>query len=282
MMTTPILSKAMVLAAGEGTRLRPLTLTTPKAMVPIGGRPLLAHTLAWLKKYGITEIGINLHYLGQNIIDYFGDGAAYGLKITYSQEPALLGTAGGVKKLESLFHGSRFAVIYADVLAEFDLNAMATFHFKNGSFATLALSSVPNPNQKGIVELDNQSRILNFTEKPLQGTEKSNLASGGIYILEPEVLDYIPSTGPADFGFDIFPALLNQGRPLYGYVLPPSAYLLDIGSLEKYRQANEDYPRLKSSHFPLALPLCHCEERSDEAIRSSRHSRVSGNLGGGE
>jgi NDP-sugar pyrophosphorylase family protein len=275
-----VVHKAMVLAAGEGTRLRPLTLTTPKAMVPIGGRPLLAHTLAWLKKYSITEVGINLHYLGQNIIDYFGDGAAYGLKITYSQEPALLGTAGGVKKLESLFAGSGFTVIYGDILTDFDLTAMTDFHVRAGAVATIALSPVPNPNQKGIVELDNQGRILSFTEKPTAGTEKSNLASGGIYILEPEVLDYIPSTSPADFGFDIFPNLLKQGKPLFGYVLKPSDYLLDIGSLDNYRQANEEYTSVFAKH-PVH-PACpvFIGKPVEGSAKAADHSRQ--NPGGGE
>jgi NDP-sugar pyrophosphorylase family protein len=277
--------KSMVLAAGEGTRLRPLTLTTPKAMVEVGGRPLLAHTLKWLKSYGITEVGINLHYLGSKIIDYFGDGSSFELKITWSPEDSLLGTAGGVRRIASLLDPQRssefkvqlplpnpdptsskfavnstklnnlepgssnlepFVVAYGDILTDLDISAMAAFHARHQAVVTIALSPVPNPHEKGIVELDPQGRILSFTEKPAPGTEKGNLASGGIYILEPEVLDYIPPSGPADFGFDVFPALLRAGRPLYGYVLPASDYLLDIGSLENYDQANKDYTKLKT------------------------------------
>jgi NDP-sugar pyrophosphorylase family protein len=235
------ITKAMILAAGEGTRLRPLTLNMPKAMVPIGGRPLLAHILAWLKRYGITEVGINLHYLGQNIIDHFGDGAAYGIKITYSQETTLLGTAGGVKKLAAFFAAQRFAVIYGDVLTDFDLSDMVNLHIKNKADITIALSSVTNPHEKGIVDQDIDGRILGFTEKPTPGTEKSNLANGGVYILEPEVLTFIPTTVPCDFGFDVFPDLLKKCRPIYGYQLAQDDFLIDIGNLQKYRQADEEY-----------------------------------------
>jgi NDP-sugar pyrophosphorylase family protein len=235
------LTRAVVLAAGEGTRLRPLTLTVPKAMVPIGGRPLIEHILAWLKSYGIAEVGINLHYLGQKIIACLGDGSSFGLKITYSHEDSLLGTAGGTKRLESLFAGERFALVYGDILTDMNLSRMFEHHVRSGALATIALFTALHPHEVGIVEIDEQGRIISFTEKPAPGTEKGNLANGGIYLLEPEVLDYIPSSAPADFGFDIFPNLLKQGKPLYGYVLKPSDYLLDIGSLQKYKQANEDY-----------------------------------------
>ncbi len=198
-------------------------------------------TLGWLKRHGVAEIGINLHYLGQQIADLLGDGSRFGLKITYSHEEELLGTAGGTKKLESLFTGHRFVVVYGDVLTDLDLGDMVSFHVGNRALVTIALSAVPNPHEKGIVEIDKIGRILGFVEKPAPGTARGNLANGGIYVVESEVLGWIPSSGYSDFGFDVFPSMLRKGMPMFGYVLRRGDYLLDIGSLEKYRQAGQDY-----------------------------------------
>ncbi len=237
----PVVTRAMVLAAGEGTRLRPLTLTTPKAMLPIGGKPLIGHTLSWLKRHGIAEAGINLHYLGQQIVDYVGDGRAFGLKVIYSWEDTLLGTAGGTKRLEPLFGGERFAVVYADMLTDLNLTRMAEHHLEAAAAATIALFVAPRPHEVGIVELDSRDRIVGFVEKPPPGTEKGNLANGGVYILEPEVLRRIPASRYADFGFDVFPSMLRDRLPMLGYRPGAGEYLFDIGDLDKYRQANADY-----------------------------------------
>jgi len=230
----------MVLAAGEGVRLRPLTLNTPKAMLPIGGKPILGHTLGWLRRHGVVEVGINVHYLAQQIVDYLGDGRAFGVKIAYSREETLLGTAGGTKRLAAMFQGEQFGVVYADMLTDLDLGRMAELHVRAGAVATIALFVAPRPHEVGIVELDAQDHIVSFVEKPPPGTEKSNLASAGVYILEPEVLDLIPP-GRADFGFDVFPAMLRKGLPILGYRPHPDEYIMDIGDLERYRQANEDF-----------------------------------------
>jgi NDP-sugar pyrophosphorylase family protein len=230
----------MLLAAGEGTRLRPLTMTTPKTMVPVAGRPLIDHTLTWLKSYGVTDVGINLHYLGCGIVDYLGDGADRGLKITYSYENELLGTAGGTKRLQSLFSGGQFFLVCGDILTDLDLGAMVNHHNYSGALATIALFTAPNPSEVGIVEIDCLGRIISFVEKPAPGTEKGNLANGGVYILEPEVLGHVPPSGYADFGFDVFPSLLRQGMPLYGYKLKADDYLMDIGSMEEYARASND------------------------------------------
>jgi NDP-sugar pyrophosphorylase family protein len=234
------LSKAMILAAGEGTRLKPFTLTKPKVMVPIGGRPLIEYTLEWLKSFGVTKVAINLHYLGQLIADYLGDGNRFGLIITYSYEEDLLGTAGGPKKLEPFFAKDRFILVYGDILTNLDLRQMLDKHLNSGAMATMALFTAPNPHEVGIVEVDCFGRILNFVEKPTHGTKTGDLANGGIYILEPEIFDYIP-LGYADFGFHIFPSLLRHGIPLYGYKVEGGEYLIDVGSTEKYAQANKDF-----------------------------------------
>jgi NDP-sugar pyrophosphorylase family protein len=230
--------KAMILAAGEGTRLSPLTLQTPKVLLPLNGVPLIQYTLAWLRRYGVTEVAINLHHLGEKIKDFLGDGSRFGVKIVYSPEKALLGTAGGVKRLAH-FLDDTFAVVYGDVVPDFDLSAMIEFHREKRAVATLALVEVPNPWEVGIVEIDKDGQLVNFMEKPPRGTELGNLGSGGVYVLEEEVLSYIPSEGFCDFAYEIFPKIITLGLPVYGYRLKPDDYLGDIGTLEKYHQINQ-------------------------------------------
>jgi len=239
MMTS--LKKAMILAAGEGTRLRPLTLNTPKTMLLIAGTPLIIRIIHWLKLFGITEIGINLHYLGDKIISCLGNGARVGVKIEYSREEKILGTAGGVKRMQSFFQEGTFVVVYGDVLTDFNLAKMIDYHYVTGAIVTVALVTVSNTNEVGIVELNKQGRIVSFVEKPPLGVEKSKLANGGIYIVEPKIFDYIPREGLSDFAFDIFPHMLNDSLPFYGYKLEPEDYLIDIGSIDKYQKANRDY-----------------------------------------
>lgn len=231
--------KAMVLAAGEGTRLRPLTLETPKVLLLVAGKPLLGHTVSWLRNYGISEVAINLHHMGDKIKEFLGDGSRFGVKVFYSPEETILGTAGGVKRMEHFFDGT-FVVVYGDVLTDFDLRDMIQFHRGKKATATLAILRVPNLWDVGIVQINEQGRIMSFVEKPARGSETGNLGSGGVYILESEILDYVPSEGSSDFAYDIFPRLLELHLPLYGYVLKSEDYLIDIGTIEKYRKANED------------------------------------------
>lgn len=250
----------MILAAGEGTRLRPLTLETPKVLLLIGGRPLIEHQLFWLKSHGIQEVAINLHHLGHKIKDYLSDGSRFGMKIYYSPEEMLLGTAGGVKRMERFFD-STFAIIYGDVLTNFDLSAMIQFHRQKNALATLALFHLPAQEtlstqrtqqspilEVGVVEMDKEGRILSLVEKPqslVSGPQPPTLASGGVYVLEKQVLDYIPDQSFSDFAYDIFPKLIELGLPIYGYLLKPEDYLIDIGTIEKYHKANEDIERFK-------------------------------------
>lgn len=231
--------KAMILAAGEGTRLRPLTLNAPKVLLPISGLPLIDYTLRWLKHHGITEVVITVHHLASEVCSYLGDGVHLGMKIVYSHEETLLGTAGGVKRMEASFDGP-FVVVYGDVLTDFDLSSMSVFHQDRKAMATLVTLAISNPWEVGVVEIDNEGRILDFTEKPPRGSEKANLSSGGVYILEKEILDYIPKEGFCDFAYDVLPRLINLGLPLYAYHLEDDEYLLDIGTEEKYKQANMD------------------------------------------
>ncbi|MBL7165651.1 MAG: NDP-sugar synthase [Dehalococcoidales bacterium] len=231
--------KAMILAAGEGTRLRPLTLTVPKVLLPVSGVPLIRHILAWLKSHGIREVAINLHYQGQKIRDALGDGRNLGMQIVYSPEDTILGTAGGVKRMAYYLDGP-FVVHYGDVLTDFDLTDMLRFHQAKRAAATLSILKVSRPRSAGVIEMDADARVLGFTEKPAERATSSNLENGGTYILERAVLDHIPAEHPSDFGHDVFPALLARDLPVYGYVLKDDDYLVDIGTIEKYRQANED------------------------------------------
>jgi len=238
-MSNSRVTKAMILAAGEGTRLRPLALETPKVLLPVAGVPLICYTLTWLRSHGIRKVCINLHHLGSRIKESLGDGSQSGVEIRYSEEDVLLGTAGGVKMVEDFFDGT-FVVVYGDVLTDFNLSAMVKFHQGKNALATVAVSTVTKPSEVGIVELKNDGRIVSFVEKPSGGAELGNMASGGIYILERQALDFITNQGYCDFAYDIFPKLLRANLPVYGYVLRQEDYLIDIGTIDKYLKANED------------------------------------------
>jgi len=230
-------TKAMILTAGEGTRMRPLTLETPKVLLPIGGVPLIIHTLTWLKKYGIFQVAINLYYKGDKIKEFLGDGSQFGVEILYSQEETLLGTAGGVKRMKKFFD-STFVVVYGDNLTNLDLRAMTDFHHRKKALATLALFQAHSSREVGVVRLDVEARVVDFAEKPQQEVDPKALANGGVYVLEGQVLDYISAQGSCDFAYDVFPKLIKAGLPIYGYSLDSQYYLIDIGTPEKYRQAN--------------------------------------------
>lgn len=238
--------KAMILAAGEGTRLRPLTLDRPKPMLPIGGKPLLEHLVRWLRRHGIADMAINLHYKPEAITDYFGDGRRFGVSITYSYEERLLGTAGAVKRLEGTFDDT-FVVVYGDLLTNLDLGALIQFHVakrrtsisNQRPLATVALYHVSNPSQCGLVELDGQGRITRFVEKPPAHAVFTDLANAGVLVLEPEVLDHIPRHEFCDFGHHLFPRLLAKGVPMYGYPISEGEYVMDIGTMEKYERAQQ-------------------------------------------
>jgi NDP-sugar pyrophosphorylase family protein len=231
--------KAFILAAGLGTRLRSLGLNLPKVMVPIGGQPLLQHHLEWLRQQGITEVVINLHYLPQTITDYFGDGRAFGVTITYSHEPEILGTAGGVKKMEPLLRNAPFLVIYGDNLIRMDLEPLRALHRDRQAIATLALFASPEPWTGGVVETDPTGRVTAFREKPDPATVTTGLINAGVYVLEPAIFDFIPAGRFCDFGRDVFPRLLDAGKPVYA--IKPLAYIQDIGTPERLARARRDY-----------------------------------------
>lgn len=228
--------KGMILAAGEGRRLRPLTDHLPKPMLPIGGKPLLEHIIIHLRDCGITDLAVNLYHLPAAVIDYFGDGSRWGVSLRYSVEEQLLGSAGGVKRLQSFFDET-FVVFYGDLLTWADLRPMIELHQRAGVPATMGLYHVADPWNRGIVQLDETQKIVRFAEKPPRDQVFSNLANAGIYVLEPEILNRIPLEQVYDFGHDVFPNLLAEGRPIAGYVIED--LLIDIGLPEKYEEANQ-------------------------------------------
>jgi len=237
--------KAMILAAGEGTRLRPLTLETPKPLLPVDGVPLIAYILTWLGGYGISEVVINLCHLGDKIKLYVGDGSQLRMKVIYSEEISALGTAGGVKKAGSFFDGT-FIVVYGDNLTDFNLSSMIKFHRQKKAAATMVAFRPSDPSQVGMLDIDKDGRINRLIEKPknttagISGRQSSSLANGAVYILEPEVLNYIEEGKVSDFAYDVFPRLIADGAPVYGYPLKPDDYFIDIGSVKSYQRVNED------------------------------------------
>ena len=231
--------RAFILAAGLGTRLRSLGLDVPKVMVPIGGKPLLEHHIELLRAQGIRDVIVNLHFLPEKVTGYFGDGSKWGVRLTYSHERELLGTAGAVKKMESALRDGTFIVLYGDNLVRVDFAPLLEFHRSRQALATVALFESPEPWTGGVVEMAADGRITRFVEKPDPKSISTNLISAGIFVLEPQVLDGIPAGCFYDFGRDVFPELLAAGKPLYA--MKPDAYVQDVGTPERLAKAQRDF-----------------------------------------
>ncbi|MHB1276190.1 MAG: nucleotidyltransferase family protein, partial [Candidatus Humimicrobiaceae bacterium] len=231
-------NKAMLLAAGLGTRLRPLTDLISKPMAPIVNKPVMEHIIELLSEHEFGEIVCNLHWYPEAIKDYFGDGSKWNVNITYSYEPELLGTAGGVKKVEAFFEDRTFIILSGDALTDINLTELMDFHKKKEGICTLALTEIDDPSQYGVVITDNDNKITGFQEKPLMGESKSRMANSGIYVFEPRIFNHIPFGSFYDFGRDLFPKLLTEHIPYYGY--KHERYWNDVGSLEQYQQGNFD------------------------------------------
>lgn len=230
--------RAVLMAGGSGTRLRPLTCDLPKPMVPILNRPIAEHIINLLKRHNITEVIATLHYLPDVMRDYFQDGSAFGIQMTYSVEDEQpLGTAGCVKNIEELLDDT-FLVISGDSITDFDLQAAIAFHKEKKSKATIILTRVPNPIEFGVVITDENQRIRRFLEKPSTSEIFSDTVNTGAYILEPEVLEYLPANQESDFSKDLFPLLLEKNEPMYGYIA--EGYWCDVGHLDTYREAQYD------------------------------------------
>ncbi|MEL7034474.1 MAG: mannose-1-phosphate guanyltransferase [Cyanobacteria bacterium J06592_8] len=235
--------RAVLMAGGSGTRLRPLTCDLPKPMVPILNRPIAEHIINLLKRHQIYEVIATLHYLPDVMREYFHDGTDFGVQMTYAvEEDQPLGTAGCVKNIAELLDDT-FLVISGDCITDFDLRAAVDFHQQKKSKATLVLTRVPNPLEFGVVITDESYRIRRFLEKPSTSEIFSDTVNTGTYILEPDILDYLPPNRESDFSKDLFPLLLEKEIPMYGYVA--EGYWCDVGHLDAYREAQYDALRGK-------------------------------------
>ncbi|MBA2441542.1 MAG: NDP-sugar synthase [Rubrobacter sp.] len=257
--------KAMVLAAGKGTRLAPLTSELPKPMLPVAGKPMIGHIFELLERHGASEVHVNAYHLAEVILERYGwETRINGMKVKVTREEELLGTAGGVRQLSEHFDET-FVVIMGDALTDVDLRELVAFHRAQGALATLALMPVADTRQFGVVALDPDGNIRAFQEKPEPGEAMSNLANTGIYVLEPEALEYIPEETFFDFAKDVFPQLLAAGERFVGY--RGSFYWSDVGTLQAYREAQRD---VLSGRVWTRVP----GERWDESLWVDREARI--------
>ncbi|WDC83702.1 NDP-sugar synthase [Caloramator sp. mosi_1] len=229
--------KAVIMAGGEGTRLRPLTCHIPKPMVPIANTPVMEHIINLLKQHNINEIAATLYYMPNIIVDYFQDGSKFGVNLQYFIEETPLGTGGSVLNTDTFLDGT-FIVISGDAYTTIDLTKAVEYHKSKNSKATLILKKQNIPIEYGIVITDKEGRIVRFLEKPSWGEVFSDTVNTGIYILEPEVFNYYKKGENFDFSKDLFPRLLKDNIPMYGYIT--DEYWCDIGDINSYRQTNFD------------------------------------------
>ncbi len=229
--------KAVIMAGGFGTRLRPLTVDLPKPMMPMVNRPIMEHIVALLARHGITDLVCLLYFQGERISDYFGDGSRFGVRMTYVTAADDFGTAGAVKNAQQHL-GEPFVVISGDLMTDFDLTALMDFHRQKGAMATITLTRVTDPLSYGIVIVADDGRVSRFLEKPTWGQVFSDTVNTGIYVLEPEALDLVPAKTNFDFSKDLFPRLMEDDKPLFGYIA--KGYWRDIGDLGEYHRSHVD------------------------------------------
>jgi mannose-1-phosphate guanylyltransferase len=229
--------QAFILAGGKGTRLRPLTMHTPKPILPIANIPFLLYQLELLKRADVRDVILSLSYQPHKIEDRLGDGTDYNVRISYTVEASPLGTAGAYRNATGLISETTI-VLNGDVLTDIDLNDVIRFHRERQATATIVLAPVPNPTAYGLVETDGEARVRRFLEKPKAEEVTCNTINAGIYILEPRVLDYIPEGEQFMFEYGVFPQLLERDEPFYAYTWP--GYWRDIGTPASYLRANMD------------------------------------------
>ena len=246
---------AIIMAGGEGTRLKSVTGDTPKPMALLAGKPVLEHILALLRRNGFTSACLALHYRPEAIQSYFGDGARFGMELHYQVERAQLGTAGGVRACKRYYGDRDFLVISGDCACDFDLRALAAEHLRRRSAVTMALYAHETPLQYGTVLTDRTGRVLSFIEKPAWERVVTDLVNTGIYVISPAAMEFVPADGtPCDFARDLFPALMAAGQELAG--VPMSGYWCDIGTPRAFHQCNLDAleGRLRLSEPPAPEP----------------------------
>ncbi|MCW2499843.1 MAG: mannose-phosphate guanyltransferase [Frankiales bacterium] len=230
--------RAVVMAGGEGTRLRPMTANQPKPLLPVVNRPIMEHVLRLLKRHGFDETVVTVQFLAAMVRTYFGDGDELGMHLSYATEETPLGTAGSVKNAESALKDDAFLVISGDALTDIDLGAVVAAHRERGALVTVCLKRVPDPLEFGIVITDENDRIERFLEKPTWGQVFSDTVNTGIYVMEPEVFAHVAAAEVVDWSGDVFPALVEAGAPVFGYVA--EGYWEDVGTHESYLRAQAD------------------------------------------
>jgi mannose-1-phosphate guanylyltransferase/phosphomannomutase len=230
--------KAVVMAGGEGTRLRPMTVSMPKPLLPIVNKPIMEHVLRLLARHGFSETVVTVQFLASLVRNYFGDGEDLGMSLHYATEDSPLGTAGSVKNAENLLRDDTFLVISGDALTDFDLTDLVKFHHDKGALVTVCLTRVPDPLEFGITIIDDDNRVQRFLEKPTWGQVFSDTVNTGIYVMEPEVFDHVAAGEQVDWSGDVFPQLLAAGLPVYGYIA--EGYWEDVGTPESYLRAQAD------------------------------------------
>jgi mannose-1-phosphate guanylyltransferase len=241
--------KAMVLAAGVGSRLDPLTADIPKPLVPVANVPVMQHLLQLLHRHNFTQVVANLHYLPQPLIDYFGNGKRFDIDLQFRLEEKLSGDAGGVRFCRDFLEGGTFVVLMGDLLTDIDLSYVLAKHKEKGALASIALKQVEDVSRFGVAVLDENQMIKGFQEKPKKEEALSNLASTGVYILEPEVFSHIPKEGDYGFGRQLFPKLVAEGLPVLGVEV--ETYWSDVGTIEQYCRSNFD---LLEGKMKIELP----------------------------
>ena len=264
--------KAVVMAGGEGSRLRPLTLDRPKPMVHIANAPVMEHIIRLLQRHGVSEIVVTVRYLSGIIQEYFREGQDLDAQIRYSVEDVPIGTAGSVKAAQEHLD-QPFLVISGDALTNFDLTALVEFHRKSGAAATIMLNRVPNPLEYGVVITDNLGRILRFQEKPQWDEVFGDTVNTGIYVIDPSVLELIPNGEERDFSKDVFPEMLRRELPLFGYVA--DGYWTDVGTIDEYRRANSDAVNGKAG---IVLPRADGGLMLGEGAEVDPEARLFGNI----
>lgn len=230
--------KAVVMAGGEGTRLRPMTSSMPKPLLPVVNRPIMEHVLRLLKRHGLTETVVTVQFLASLVRNYFDDGEELGMQLTYATEETPLGTAGSVKNAEEALRDDSFVVISGDALTDIDLTELIAFHREKGALVTVCLTRVPDPLEFGITIVSEDGRVERFLEKPTWGQVFSDTVNTGIYVMEPEIFDYVPAGESVDWSGDVFPRLLAEGKLICGFVA--DGYWEDVGTHESYLKAQAD------------------------------------------
>lgn len=230
--------QALILAGGKGTRLRPLTVYTPKPVVPVCNRPFLLYQIDTLRRAGIKDITLSLSYQPHKIEQQLGDGAEFGVRLSYTVEQQPMGTAGAYKFAEDLIREPT-VVLNGDIITDLDLEGVIREHERRGATATIVLAPVENPSAYGLVEAEPGGRVRRFLEKPKADEISVNTINAGTYVLDPRVLDFIPPGENYSFEYGLFPDLLRRGEKFYTHV-PEGAYWIDIGTPARYLQVHQD------------------------------------------